>query len=171
MKSSPHIHKSQLWHTHVWCIFCQQWCFFRALALLCTTHGHTSVLNFQFSSFLLYFCCGTSAVWHLLIFVTQHNTCPNSPAMTSSTELFFLMSCLVTLHAFQCSYRYKPFDRYIHSSSVSFMLQTLYSSKSFSDLHAQLASDWTQSGWVFFVGIIRGRYPSARGYFCSLSNS
>lgn len=103
MKSSTHFHKSQLWHPHVWCIFCQQWCLFRALALLCTTHGHTSVFNFQFSSFLQHFCCGTSAVWHLLIFVTQNNTCPNSPAMTNSTELFFVMSCLVTLHAFQCS--------------------------------------------------------------------
>lgn len=75
-----------------------------------------SHLCFQFSTSLLNFCCDTSVVWHLLIFLTQHTTCPNSPAMTNSPELFFLMSCLVTLHAFQCSYRYQPFHRYIHSS-------------------------------------------------------
>ena len=61
------------------------------------------------------------------------------------------MSCLVTLHAHQCSYRYPPFDRYIHSSSFIFMLQTLGSSKSFSDLHAQFAFNSTQTGWFFLL--------------------
>lgn len=89
MKSIPHIHKSQLQHPHVWYVFCQQRWAFKALALLYTTHGHTSVFSFQFSSFLQHFCCDTSAVWHLLTFVTQDNTCPNSPAMTNLTELFF----------------------------------------------------------------------------------
>lgn len=53
--------------------------------------------------------------------------------------LIFLMSYLMTLYAPQCSSKYSPFDRYIHSSSFTFMLQTLWSSKSFRDLHAQLA--------------------------------
>lgn len=61
------------------------------------------------------------------------------------------MSCLVTLHAHLCSYRYPPSERYIYSPSFTFMLQILCSSKSFTDLHTQFAFDSTQSGWVFLL--------------------
>lgn len=83
VKSSAQIHKSQLWHPRTWRVFCQQRCLFGALY---NTWRH---LRIQFSSFFQQFCCDTSAVWHPLIFVTQHSTCPISSAMTNSTNFSF----------------------------------------------------------------------------------
>lgn len=46
-------------------------------------------LRIQFSSSFQHFCCDTPAVWHPLIFITQHSTCPISSAMTNSTNFSF----------------------------------------------------------------------------------
>lgn len=59
VKSSAQIHKSHLQHPRTWHVFCQWCCLFRALAVLCTTHGDTSVSS---SNFFQHFCCDTLAV-------------------------------------------------------------------------------------------------------------
>lgn len=49
-------------------------------------------LCIQFSSSFQHVCCDASAARHHLMFFTQRHTCPNSPALTSSTR-FSLLWC------------------------------------------------------------------------------
>lgn len=61
------------------------------------------------------------------------------------------MSCLVTLHAHQCSYRYPPFDR-SHTVHHLILHRRLFALQSpFQIFRAQFAFDSTESSWYLLL--------------------